>query len=636
MTSPRPSRKNKADFTPNGETFRLLFANHPTPMWVYDLKTLAFLDVNDAALEKYGYTRDEFLALTIKDIRPAEDVARLINNLKQERPALQHSGEWHHRLKNGQIIEVEITSHTLEFEGYKAALVMVQDITERKQAEEAQRESEARYRDLVENSPDLICTHDLEGNLLFVNEAGTKISGYSNETLLKMNLRDVLAPEVRDRFDAYLAEIQEKGQAHGLMRIQTTMGEIRYLEFKNTLQTESLNAPIVRAMARDVTERKRTEEALQKSEASLQAVLQSTADGILAVGSENEVLYTNQRFVEMWRIPQEVMASKDDSILLQHILDQLNDPQSFLKKVQELYKSKEEGFDTLDFKDGRVFERLSRPLLYGEEPRGRVWSFRDTTERKQTEEALAASDAKLRALVEQVPAIIYTESAETGDTLYISPQVEKLTGYTPAEWVKDRDLWKKMIHLEDREAILAEDDRTNANHEPFRVEYRILTRDGRTLWINNEAVIIKNRDGASLFWQGVMNDITERKLAEEKLRKSEALFASLFHANPTRISITRFEDSRFLDVNETFLKSVGYTREEVVGHTSSELNDWVDPQERIRLRDLLEDRGKVKDFETQLRKKSGDIMDVLISAELIELFGETCILSVGLDITERK
>ena len=145
MTSPKPSHKNKTGFTPNGETFRLLFANHPIPMWIYDLETLAFLDVNDAALEKYGYTRDEFLALTIKDIRPEEDVERLINTFEQKRPALNHSGEWRHLLKNGQLIDVEIATHTLDFEGHKAALVIAQDITERKQMEEVLRESEDKF-----------------------------------------------------------------------------------------------------------------------------------------------------------------------------------------------------------------------------------------------------------------------------------------------------------------------------------------------------------------------------------------------------------------------------------------------------------------------------------------------------------
>lgn len=122
---------------------------------------------------------------------------------------------------------------------------------------------------------------------------------------------------------------------------------------------EALEQKKMRA-AKDEAER-----GLRESESSLQAILRSTADGILAINSDNKVLLANERFAEMWRIPQEVLASKDDSVLLQYVLDQLIDAQVFLQKVQELYKSKEESFDTLYFKDGRVFDRLSRPLMDG-------------------------------------------------------------------------------------------------------------------------------------------------------------------------------------------------------------------------------------------------------------------------------
>jgi PAS domain S-box-containing protein len=81
-------------------------------MWIYDLETLAFLDVNEAAVEKYGYNREEFLGMTLKAIRPVEDVPRLLANVAQLRPALQHSGQWRHRLKDGTVIDVDITSHT--------------------------------------------------------------------------------------------------------------------------------------------------------------------------------------------------------------------------------------------------------------------------------------------------------------------------------------------------------------------------------------------------------------------------------------------------------------------------------------------------------------------------------------------
>ena len=115
--------------------FRLMFASNPHPMWVYDRQTLAFLEVNAAAVAKYGYSHDEFLKMRITDIRPPEEFERLVADLAQERPALTHSGEWIHRLRDGSLIDVGITSHTFDFAGRRAVLVVAQDITARKHAE---------------------------------------------------------------------------------------------------------------------------------------------------------------------------------------------------------------------------------------------------------------------------------------------------------------------------------------------------------------------------------------------------------------------------------------------------------------------------------------------------------------------
>jgi PAS domain S-box-containing protein len=116
-------------------SFRLLFMNNPLPMWVYDLETLQFLEVNDATIAHYGYTRKEFLALRIADIRPPEDLPRLLEDLATPRPSQQQSGPWRHRRKDGALITVRIISHTLTFADRRAALVVAEDITEHKQLE---------------------------------------------------------------------------------------------------------------------------------------------------------------------------------------------------------------------------------------------------------------------------------------------------------------------------------------------------------------------------------------------------------------------------------------------------------------------------------------------------------------------
>ncbi len=252
--------------------YRLLFESNPQPMWVYDLTTLRFLAVNDAAVKHYGYSRSEFLDMNIMQIRPAEDAQILREYIAAGNPELDHAGEWHHRKKDGTIINVEITSNRVNFAGRAAEFVLANDITERKQAETALRISEDRYRDLVDNSHELICTHDLNGRVLSVNPWAARALGYPQQSLVGINIRDGLLPEYREQFDEYLNTVTTEGSARGVMKVRTSTGEVRLWEYYNTLRTEGVETPIVRGMAHDATERrqalKREKEARLEAEAA--------------------------------------------------------------------------------------------------------------------------------------------------------------------------------------------------------------------------------------------------------------------------------------------------------------------------------------------------------------------------------
>jgi PAS domain S-box-containing protein len=134
------SERAAAELFESEAKYRMLFTHHPLPMWVYDLKTLAFLEVNAAAVANYGYSRERFLSMRISDIRPPEDVPRLLESVAAPRPELQHSGAWRHLYADGRIRHVRIASHLLTYEGRRAALVVADDITELKQAEAAIRQ----------------------------------------------------------------------------------------------------------------------------------------------------------------------------------------------------------------------------------------------------------------------------------------------------------------------------------------------------------------------------------------------------------------------------------------------------------------------------------------------------------------
>jgi PAS domain S-box-containing protein len=228
--------------------------------------------VNDAAVRHYGYSRTEFLEMTIKDIRPPEDIKLLENYLATESDEVANAGEWRHRKKDGTVINVDITSSRLTFGGRPAEFVLAHDITERKKAETALRISEDRYRDLVDNSHELICTHDLEGRVLSVNPWAARVLGYPQNSLVGINIRDGLLPEYREKFDEYLRTVITEGSARGVMKVRTATGETRLWEYYNTLRTEGVEKPIVRGMAHDATERrlalKREKEARLEAEAA--------------------------------------------------------------------------------------------------------------------------------------------------------------------------------------------------------------------------------------------------------------------------------------------------------------------------------------------------------------------------------
>lgn len=253
-------------------TFRLLFANNPLPMWVYDRETLAFLEVNEAAIAHYGYSREEFLQKTIVDIRPQEDVPRLLADLRTARPSYQRSHIWRHQLRNGRLIDVEITSHTLEFAGRPAALVIAQDITERKRLEDDRTylmssalcllwladvyETDAPYLHWEMRFPDTAAAQRFLP--LALNEGETYREGWYRYRI----------PEDRDRCDEIALESIRAGRSYQQeFRCQSADGTLRWLheDIRITTLEPGKHWRAV-GVCTDITERKRLEDQLLQAQ----------------------------------------------------------------------------------------------------------------------------------------------------------------------------------------------------------------------------------------------------------------------------------------------------------------------------------------------------------------------------------
>ncbi len=653
-----PKEKEVTGALEDQETrFRVLIENIEDLIFTLDLH-LRTTYISPSVKKVLGYSPEEWMSqrpdeqLTPKSLELA--VQTLALELEREKDpstppdrSVTLELEFNHRDGATRILETVFRSLRDRQGKWVGICGLSRDISARKRMEEILRESEERYRDLVENSQDLICTHDLKGKLLSVSGAAVRVLGYPLEVLLKMNPFDLLDPEMRDRFDAYLAEIQREGRSSGIMRVLTAGGETRYWEYNNTLRTEGVAVPIVRGMARDITERRQAERALRRSETLLQAILGSTADGLLTVSAENKILYANELFFEMWKIPPGLIAGGDNAALLQYVPDQLTDPQGFLWKVREIYTSKDDSFDILEFKDGRVMERLSRPLMEGEQIRGRVWSFRDISERKRKEEALRQSEERYRAIFEQAVEGFFQSTPE-GRWIKVNQALARMCGYaSPEEMTTSiRDIAEQhYTQREDREEFnrLLREQGVVENFE-----HQTRRKDGSSFWTSVSARAVRDREGRILYYEGTHEDIDQRKKAERLLVDAEEQYRSLFECSTNAILIRNAED-RITMVNPAGVALLGAAKaEDLIGRAYLDL---VYPEDRPESAERIEkifraaadqqptgefDQTAVPPREHRMVTLRGEVIYVESTGVAFHHKGESFVQGIFRDITERK
>jgi len=267
------------------ERYRLLFENNPQPMWVFDDETLAFLAVNDAACQHYGYTREEFLAMTIGDIHPPEDLPLVRGSLEGDESKFRRAGVWRHRRKNGTLMEVEIASHAMQFAGRSAHLALATDVTERKRAEEALRQSEQKYRDIFDFATVGIYQSRHDGSLITVNAPLAAMLGYdSSEELMRTNLDDVYVdPDDRRKL---IARYEPEGKGHRLeLRWKKKDGKPIWLEIDaRTVRNADGSTRYFEGFVHDISARRKTEEEKRRLQEQLVQSQKMEAVGQLAGG----------------------------------------------------------------------------------------------------------------------------------------------------------------------------------------------------------------------------------------------------------------------------------------------------------------------------------------------------------------
>ncbi len=382
-----------------------------------------------------------------------------------------------------------------------------------------EKESAHFHSRLLDAIGQAVIVTDLKDQVIYLNDAAAQLYGWSKEEATGRRLKELAAvEELWTQAEEIRSELRSGQAWSGEFVVRRKDGTTVSMMGAATPLLDEEGSPVgMGGVWMDVTERKRAEEALGKSEERFRALTQNSSDIVTLLGTDGTVRYQSPSI-------EHILGYRSEELVGESIFDYVH-PEDLVRVRRAFAKGlAEPNLRPLEqyrfrHKDGswHYVESVGSNLLYDQKVREFVVNSRDVTERVRTEEKLRQTETRYRTLVERIPAATYVQEIGGPESaIYMSPQIETLTGYSPEE-CKDPDLRWRMVHPDDRERMQAEDEQAIEPGEVVTTEYRLVHRDGRTVWVRNESVVVEEEGSGSRYWQGFMVDITKRKALENEL-----------------------------------------------------------------------------------------------------------------------
>ncbi|WP_152591263.1 PAS domain S-box protein [Nostoc sphaeroides] len=543
-----------------------------------------------------------------------------------------------------QTLTLQISGNCTGLTDDQCAILVIRDITLTQRTQESLQEIEERLQTLINATPDIICLKDGEGKWLLSNQANldflqiegvdyqgktdselAEFSNFYHDALLNCNKTDEQAWQL-----GCVHRVEEV-----IPRPDGTVSSVDMIKAPLFHQDGRRKALVV--LGRDLSDRKQTQVALENSLSLLNTIFESIQDGILVVDSLNNITSYNQKFLEMWSIPPELLTEPDHPQRLAYLANQLKDPNVFLQRVRELYSQPEVvSYDSLELCDGRVFERYSCPQRIGEQIIGRVWSFRDITQRQKAEEALRQSELQYRSIFEAINDGLFITEIETEKVAEVNPAACQMHGYSYEEFLT---LHPSVYIHPDSHSVFLEFLETTRSGGQFYGPAVDICKDGTLIDVEVK--------GTTCIYNGkphilaIVRDITARKRTEEALRQSEVQYRDLVQT--ANCIILRWDgNGDIIFLNDYGQRIFGFDLDEIIGRN---VIGTIVPETETSGRDLqmlmvdiCQHPENYLFNENENLCQNGDrLWIVWANKPILDEQGNLIeILSVGTDATERK